>query len=206
MGVYIFLSIAGPTSLHPSIALCTFSLLSKNKCVLLVLCKSRPLAGFFLVNMSHLFLIEAWRSFRLPVCVTISQVLSCLCSSFSGPDSWGSLSSQVKDKKKKRATSLTLASDPSSWFCHSSSGLRPLGGVRVCVQVRGFGLSWRLKDSFPVQTGSPRSDLSLSRSHSFIRSFSLGPDSDQRLLEERADIYCSGTEQEHYRGPNNQKM
>lgn len=58
---------------------------------------------------------------------------------------------------------------------------------------QGFGLSRRLEASFPVPTGFPP-PIVLSHSCSFIRSCSLGPDSDQRLLEERADIYCSGAE------------
>lgn len=94
-----------------------------------------------------------------------------------------------KKKKKKIHLSapwpLTPAPDSAAAAPWASGPLR--GGLE-CVQVRGFGLSRRLEESFPGQTGLPLWSFSPSLSHSFIRSFSLGPDSNQRLLEDTRDI------------------
>lgn len=113
------------------------------------------------------------------------------------------LSSQTTDKKEKEShLSDPLTSDPpSSRFCRSSSGFGPLSGVRVCVQVRGLVCPGVWRTRFLFRPVSPLRSISFSLSHSFNRSFSLGPDSDQRLLEERADIYCSGAEGQEYGGP-----
>lgn len=149
---------------------------------------------------------EATCSSRLPVCLAISQVFSRLCSSFCGPDSW--IFFVISDNRQKRKREPPLW-PPDLWppqlpVLPLLLGLRaPQWGKSVC-SGQGFGLSRRLEDSFPVQTGFPPPIdlfLALSLSCSFNRSFSLGPDSDQRLLEERADIYCSGAEGQEYGGP-----
>lgn len=117
---------------------------------------------------------------RLTFCTALCQSVQSLL--------WRVVVSGEKKKKKKIHLSAPwpLTPAPDSAAAPWASG--PLRGGLECVQVRGFGLSWRLEESFPGQTGFPLRSFSPSRSHSFIRSFSLGPDSNQRLLEDTKDI------------------
>lgn len=170
----------------------------------------RPLAGFLtpkIVSPPLFYLSGRW-------CVSTSclsrlqsagQVFSRLCVSFSGPDSCFIFSSsQATDKKEREPSLRPLTSDPSSWFCLSSSTSRPsVGGKSVCSGQGGCGLSrhqWASAGLVPRWDRFPPPIFSFSLSHSlarsFARSFSPGPDSNQRLLEERADIYCRRAEQQ----------
>lgn len=110
-------------------------------------------------------------------------------------------------QKRKRAVSLTPDLWPQLLVLPLLLDFAPLGGGKsVCSGQGGVvcpGISGRLQDSFPVETGFPPPIFSFSLSHSlarsFARSFSPGPDSNQRLLEERADIYCRRAEQQQHK-------
>lgn len=145
----------------------------------------RPLAGFLTPKIVSppRFISAGGDASPLPVCLAFSRPVRC-----SVVFAFRSLVQTVvlffrhlrqQTKKKESRLSDPWPLTPAPGFASPPRLRAPRWGVRVCVQVRGGvvcpGISGRLQDSFPVETGFPlRSSLSRSLTlllvHSLARS------------------------------------